>query len=207
MKTQVLMKRVLFGSEIEQQSKTGFFNASDLVKIGNKWRNSRDLPIFNFSAFLNNSKTKEFIEELNNKYDIVISKGNSKNAKTWVHPLLFIDIALAINPKLKVEVYEWLFDNLIKYRNDSGDSYKEMSASIWQRFQNKREFPKYITKVANHIRESCGVDDWNNASEEQLRTRDKIHYSIKTLTNVLTSTDEAVRLGVKENIDASKFMP
>ena len=193
------MKRVLFGSEIEQQSKTGFFNATDLVKIGNKWRNSRDLPVFNFSAFLNNAKTKEFVEELNNKYDIVISKGNSKNSKTWVHPLLFIDIALAINPKLKVEVYEWLFDNLIKFRNDSGDSYKEMSASIWQRFQNKREFPKYITKVANYIRKSCDVDDWNKASEEQLKTRDKIHYSIKTLTNVLTSTDEAVRLGVKEN--------
>ncbi|MDX5586183.1 MAG: KilA-N domain-containing protein [Aureibaculum sp.] len=201
MKTQVLMKRELFGSEIEQQSKTGFFNATDLVKIGNKWRNSRNLPIFNFSAFLNNGKTKEFIEELNNKYDIVISKGKSKNSKTWVHPLLFIDIALAINPKLKVEVYEWLFDNLIKFRNDSGDSYKEMSAAIWQRFQNKREFPKYITRIANYIRKSCDVTDWNNASEEQLKLRDKIHYSIKTLTNVLTSTDEAVRLGVKENID------
>jgi len=200
MKTQVLMKRELFGSEIEQQSKTGFFNATDLVKIGNKWRSSRDLPIFNFSAFLNNSKTKEFIEELNSKYDIVISKGKSKNSKTWVHPLLFIDIALAINPKLKVEVYEWLFDNLIRFRNDSGDSYKEMSAAIWQRFQNKREFPKYIARIADYIRKSCNVTDWNNASEEQLKLRDKMHYSIKTLTNVLTSTDEAVRLGVKENV-------
>lgn len=201
MKTQVLMKRELFGSEIEQQSKTGFFSATDLVRVGNKWRNSRDLPVFNFSAFLNNAKTKEFISELNNKYDIVISKGKSKNSKTWVHPLLFIDIALAINPRLKVEVYEWLFDNLIKFRNDSGDSYKEMSAAIWQRFQNKREFPKYITRVANYIRNSCRVVDWNTATEEQLRLRDKIHYSIKTLTNVLTSTDEAVRLGVKENIN------
>jgi len=201
MKTQVLMKRELFDSEIEQQSKTGFFNATDLVKIGNKWRSGRDLPVFNFSAFLNNGKTKEFIEELNNKYDVVISKGKSKNSKTWVHPLLFIDIALAINPKLKVEVYEWLFDNLIKFRNDSGDSYKEMSASIWQRFQNKREFPKYIIRVANYIRKSCNIDDWNNANEEQLKIRDKMHYSIKTLTNVLTNTDEAVRLGVKENIN------
>lgn len=200
MKTQVVMKRELFGSEIKQQSKTGFFNATDLVKIGNKWRSSRDLPIFNFSAFLNNAKTKEFIKELNNKYDIVISKGESKNSKTWVHPLLFIDIALAINPKLKVEVYEWLFDNLIKFRNDSGDSYKEMSAAIWQRFQNKREFPKYIIRVANYIRKSCNVEDWQEATEEQLRLRDKIHYSIKTLTNVLTSTNEAVRLGVKENL-------
>lgn len=200
MKTQVLVKRELFGSEIKQQSDTGFFSATDLVKVGNKWRSSRGLSVFNFSAFLNNSKTKEFIEELNNKYDIVISKGKSKKSTTWVHPLLFIDIALAINPKLKVEVYEWLFDNLIKFRNDSGDSYKEMSAAIWQRFQNKREYPVYIQKVANHIKKSCNVEDWNTATENQLRLRDKIHYSIKTLTNVLTNTNEAVRLGIKENI-------
>ena len=29
---------------------------------------------------------------------------------------LFLDLALAINPKLKVEVYEWLFDKLLEYR-------------------------------------------------------------------------------------------
>ncbi len=200
MKTQVIMKRELFGHEIKQQSKTGFFNATDLVKVGNKWRVSRGMPVFNFSSFLNNSKTKEFIEELNNKYDIVISKGKSRNSQTWVHPLLFIDIALAINPKLKVEVYEWLFDNLIKFRNDSGDSYKEMSSALWKRFTNKREFSNYIMKVANQIRKSCNVNDWQEATEDKLKLRDRIHYSIKTLTNVLTNTDDAVRIGIKENI-------
>lgn len=199
MKTQVILKRELFKNEIKQQSKTGFFSATDLAKAGNKWRRSRDLSDFNLSLFLKSSRATDFIEELNNKYDIVLSKGRGRNSQTWVHPLLFIDIALAINPKLKVEVYEWLFDNLIKFRNDSGDSYKEMSAAIWQRFQNKREFPKYITKVANYIRKECGVSNWEEASEDQLRLRDKIHFSIKTLTNVLTSTNEAVRLGVKEN--------
>ena len=202
MKTQVVMKRELFGSEVSQQSKTGFFSATDLVRIGNKWRSKNDMPIFNFSAFLNNAKTKEFVNELQNKYGSVISKGKSKKSQTWVHPLLFIDIALVINPRLKVEVYEWLFDSLIKYRNDSGDSYKEMSAAIWQRMNNKRDFSNYIQKVANYIKKSCNVEDWQTATEEQLDKRDKMHYSIKTLTNVLTNTDEAVRLGVKENLTA-----
>lgn len=201
MKTEVIMKRELFNAEIRQQSKTGFFSATDLVRVGNKWRISRDMATFNLSLFLKSKSTLIFIDELNYKYDIVITKSKGRNSTTWVHPLLFIDIALAINPKLKVEVYEWLFDNLIKFRNDSGDSYKEMSAAIWQRFQNKREFPKYIIRVANYIKKSCNVNDWNTATEEQLKLRDKMHYSIKTLTNVLTNTDEAVRLGVKENID------
>jgi hypothetical protein len=200
MKSQVEMTRTLFGSEIRQQSKTEFFSATDLIKVGNKWRMSREMPAINLSQFLKKESTKEFIEELHNKYDIVISKGRGRNSQTWVHPLLFIDIALAINPKLKVEVYEWLFDNLIKFRNDSGDSYKEMSAAIWQRFQNKREFTNYIKRVATYIKKACNVDEWEAATEEKLRLRDNIHNSIKTLTNVLTSTDEAVRLGVKEHI-------
>ena len=140
------------------------------------------------------------MKELTFKYGNIKNNSRGRNSVTWVHPLLFIDIALAINPKLKVEVYEWLFDNLLKFRNDGGDSYKEMCSAIWQRFGNKREFTSFIVKVADYIKKSCNVKDWETATEEQLKTRDKIHISIKTLTNVLTDPKEAVRLGVKENI-------
>jgi len=198
--TQIEMKRELFGNEIKQQSKTGFFSATDLTNVGNKWRFNNDMAIFNLPLFLKSKGTLIFITELENKYGIAISKSKGRNSQTWVHPLLFIDIALSINPKLKIEVYEWLFDNLIKFRNDSGDSYREMTAAIWIRFKNKREFPKYIIRVANYIKKACDVDDWNTANEQQLKLRDKMHDSIKTLTNVLTNTDDAVRLGVKENI-------
>ena len=108
--------------------------------------------------------TIEFIGELEKKYGSVITFGRGRSSTTWVHPLLFIDIALAINVKLKIEVYEWLFDNLIKFRNDSGDSYKEMSAALYQRTTNKREFPDYIQSVALQIKEALGVEDWQHAS-------------------------------------------
>ena len=49
MKTQVLMKRELFGCEITQQSKTEFFSATELVSAGNKWRASNGLINFNLS--------------------------------------------------------------------------------------------------------------------------------------------------------------
>lgn len=201
MNTQVLMKRELFGCTISQQSKTEFFSATELIQAGNKWRNANNMADFQFYQYLKSKSTKEFIDELENKYKVkclISTKG--RNGHTWVHPLLFIDIALAINPKLKIEVYEWLFDNLIRFRNDSGDSYKEMSAAIFVRFGNKREFPNYIQKVANYIKVSLKVDDWQTATEEQLKKRDLIHNSIKLLCNVLNDTDQAVRLGVKENL-------
>jgi hypothetical protein len=201
MNTQVIMKRELFGCDISQQSKTEFFSATDLVKAGNKWRIVNLLSPFDFSSYIKNKSFLEFREELEKKYGKVIISGQGRGVNTWVHPLIFIDIALAINPKLKIEVYEWLFDNLIRFRNDSGDSYKEMSAAIYVRFRNKREFPNYIQKVANYIKSELKVDDWQKATEEQLKKRDLIHNSIRLLCNVLNDTDQAVRIGVKENIN------
>ena len=201
MKTQVLMKRELFGVEITQQSKTEFFSATELVAAGNKWRRNNNLSEFNLSQYTKSVSFIEFKNELENKYGNVIISSRGRNSNTWVHPLLFIDIALAINPKLKVEVYEWLFDNLIKFRNDSGDSYKEMASAIYLRYQNKREYPNYIQRVANFIKSELKVTDWQTATELQLKKRDHIHNSIRLLCNVLNNTDEAVRLGVLENIN------
>jgi hypothetical protein len=201
MKTQVLMKRELFGIEISQQSKTEFFSATELVAAGNKWRRNNNLSEFNLSQYLKSVSFIEFKNELQNKYGNTILSSRGRNSNTWVHPLLFIDIALAINPKLKVEVYEWLFDNLIKFRNDSGDSYKEMASAIYLRYPNKREYPNYIQKVASFIKSELKVNDWQTANELQLKKRDHIHNSIRLLCNVLNNTDEAVRLGVLENIN------
>ena len=200
MKTQVIMKRELFGVEISQQSKTEFFSATELISAGNKWRIANGYSAFNLSQYLKSSSFIEFKTEIEKKYGNVMSVGRGRNGQTWVHPLLFIDIALAINSKLKIEVYEWLFDNLIKFRNDSGDSYKQMSAAIYLRYTNKRDFHNYIQKVANYIKAELKVDDWQKATEEQLKKRDTIHNSIRLLCNVLNNTNQAVRLGVKDNL-------
>lgn len=199
MKTAVIMKRELFGCEVEQNSKTEMFNATSLSKAGNEWRSKNGLTEFNLSQWLKTKSTQEFIATLGEKYGEVLKVGRGRNSATWVHPLLFIDMALAISPTLKVEVYQWLFDNLIKYRNESGDSYKEMTGALFLNMDNKAEFSKYITNVANKIKEHCAVDDWKTATEEQLKKRDKIHDAIVLLVGVVRSNDEAVRLALEKN--------
>lgn len=127
MKPAVHMKRELFGCEVEQNSKTEMFNATSLAKAGNKWRAMNGLSDFNLSQWLKSKGTVEFIAALEEKHGDVLKIGRGRTGSTWIHPLLFIDMALAISPSLKIEVYEWLFDNLLKYRNESGDSYKRMA--------------------------------------------------------------------------------
>lgn len=196
MKTEVIMKRELFNMPISQKSQSGFFSATDLVKAGNKWRIINGIEPFNINEYFRLKGTVEFMKELQNKYgDIKIArKGRSKD--TWVHPILFIDIALAISPTLKIEVYEWLFDNLIKYRNDSGDSYKKMSGYLFSHTKNKSNFYKEIADVAEKIKLKCNVKDWNEATEKQLKYREKIHNNISLLSDVLRDNNEAIRLAL-----------
>lgn len=204
MKTEVIMTRPFMGGQIQQKSKTGFFNATEFVKLMNVKRNELGKSNFQLSQFLKLSSTLEFIEELQKENERVIIKGRGRNSATWVHPLLFIDIALSVSPKLKVEVYKWLYDELLKYRNDSGESYKKMAGSLYDRYSNKQTFYKYIERVANYIKKECGTKDWNNATQNQLFLRDKMHENISLLCSVMNNTDEAVRLGVFKALDDNK---
>jgi hypothetical protein len=200
MNTEVVMKRELFGCQISQKSKSEMFSATDLVAAGNKWRIANGLPFFNLAAFLQNKSTKEFISMLENKYGVVKINSRGKGGNTWVHPLLFIDIALAISPQLKIEVYEWLFDHLIKYRNESGDSYKKMAGALYLKHPNKTVYPKYIQKIAEQIKNACGVTDWQQATEVDLKIRDRIHENISLLCDILP-VDEAVRIGISRAVE------
>ena len=64
MVTKQLLKRDLFGSEISQNSLNGFFSANDLVKAGNNWRISKNLPLFKLGPYLQYDSVKEFIHFL-----------------------------------------------------------------------------------------------------------------------------------------------
>ena len=98
MKTEVIMQRDLFGMPISQKSKTEFFSATDLVKAGNRWRMINGLTPFNEKAWMQNKGTQEFIAELESKFGKVKISARGRGQHTWIHPLLFIDMALAISP-------------------------------------------------------------------------------------------------------------
>jgi len=198
MKTGVLMKRELFGREISQNSKNEFFSATDLVKAGNRWRAENELNPISFNDWYNNKTTQDFVRELESQYGIVRISGRGRGVHTWVHPYLFIDLALSINPKLKITVYSWLYDNLIQYRNDSGDSYKKMCGALYNTVSNKSAFHKVITDVASKIKVECNVTDWQEASEKQLKLRDKIHEYVALLSDVLKDIPNVIDVAIKK---------
>lgn len=200
MKTnQILTSRELFGEVVEQRTCDGFFNLTKLVKAGNKWRTINGLSEFNFTAYLKSKRTTDFINALEEKYGNVLIKSRSKNEKTWGHPLLFIDLALAISPTLKVEVYEWIMDLLVRYRCESADSYIVLCGVLYKHATDKANFNKNMPKVANMIKNECGLDpkqEWNSATESQLKKRERIHSNIIGLCGVLKDPNRAIELGI-----------
>lgn len=202
MKTEVIVKRELFGCDIQQKSKSGYFCVNDLVKAGNKYRLLNDLPLFQLSQYLKGQSVQEFIKSLEiETQEVVIKAGRGRNAQTWVHPFLFIDIAFAINPTLKVKAIKFIYDDLLKFRNESGVSYKKMCGALYQKYTRKSEFHKYIDKVAKKIKLACETNDWNGGKEELLKLRDKIHNNITLLADVLINTDDAVDIGIQKAIE------
>ena len=111
---------------------------------------------------------------------------------------MFIDIALAISPKLKIETYDWIFDKLIQYRNNSGDSFKKMCGALYNKTNNKSKFQDDISRLCEIIKKECGVDDWQTASVSQLKYRDKIHENVSLLTDVLSDIKQAIKIGIQK---------
>jgi hypothetical protein len=93
-----------------------------------------------------------------------------------------------------------LHDNLIKYRNESGDSYKRMCGALYTRNTNYTNYPKMLQETAKRIKGAVGVTDWQKASERQLNLRDKIHNNIALLCSVTTDLETAIRVGIRDAI-------
>ena len=152
--TNQIMKRPLANFTVEQRTKDGYFNSTDLVKSLNAAISSNK----ELKDYLSNKTTQEFIkalceeENLNGeKSPYLASRG--KNGGTWMHPLLFIDFAMWLNPTFKVKVLRFVYDQMLTYRNEAGDAYKELASAmrkICTPHQMKRYMP-ILGKGINYI--------------------------------------------------------
>ena len=129
MKTNQNLIRKMGDFDIYQRTSDGMFNATELLKQWNKQNGMKK----EIKDYFDNKAAKEFIQVIIDRENL--NKGNSpylktrgrENGGTWMHPLLFIDFAMWINPAFKYDVLKFVYDELIKYRNDAGDAYRDIS--------------------------------------------------------------------------------
>jgi hypothetical protein len=131
MKTNQKMIRKMGQFNVIQRTSDSMFNATSLLDQWNKSNGMQKQMIH----YVENNSTKEFIktieaEENTKERNSVLSQKRGKNGGTWMHPLLFIDFAMWINPKFKYHVLKFVSDEMIKYRHEAGDEYRNLSAAI-----------------------------------------------------------------------------
>ena len=146
MKTNNVIIRPMGEFQVQQRTKDGMFNATVLQKQWNDYvenldeGNSLHLKKKDLREFFSNNATNEFIETLMKKENLkernsvyVKSRARAdRGGGTWMHPFLFIDFAMWLNPSFKYEVLKFVYDQMIKYRNEAGDAYRDLSASVYK---------------------------------------------------------------------------
>ncbi len=171
METTVIMKRNLNGFHIRQNSKTGMFNANDLLDIANvlgkkqkkmqKYMSLKSTEEFKKALLQdinsNNPKTGDL--EIAQEEAILKSLRGKVNGGTWMHPYLFVDFAMWLSPEFKLTCIKWVYDNLIINRNQAGDYYKELTGALKEKYDYNDPFvyqreAKTLNKIAFGVVES-----------------------------------------------------
>ena len=134
--TNQVMKRPMGKFLVEQRTKDSMFNATNLLKQWNEASGEKK----EITKFFDNDNTKEFIsalmeEEKLNTQNSAYLKARGKNGGTWMHPILFV---------------KFVYDQMLKYRNEAGDAYKELGKAIGK-IVSKKFMPVAMCKVAKAI--------------------------------------------------------
>jgi len=178
--TSVTMVRKMGNFDVLQRTKDGYFDANILLS---QWNFKKENPKRKMIEFLESPKTQIFINEIELETQsresehgefsaFVIKKGrNTINGKTkdevWMHPYLFIDFAMWLNPKFKLSVIKFVYDQLIEQRTLAGDNYKSLSSSLTKlKGYSFQEVAKAIQWI---VYNKTGKDLRQTATQEQLQ--------------------------------------
>lgn len=152
---------------VEQRTKDGMFNATSLLK---QW-NVRAGEKKEIKKFFENQNTKEFIsalieeENLNGEKSAYLTSRGKYNGGTWMHPILFVKFAMWLNPRFEVKVIKFIYDQMIAYRNEAGDAYRELSMAV----------AKIVTPnfMASAMRQTAEAINWCVFNQHETAIRNK----------------------------------
>jgi hypothetical protein len=122
-----LLKQWNSNNPSEKRELDNFWKSTNLDKLMMEIvKNEPDLSSVEFTDDKNILSTKDLKGILTK-----VSKANKgDNAGTWMHPILYIKFAMYLSPSFEYHVLKFVSDELLKYRNDAGDAYREMCGTI-----------------------------------------------------------------------------
>ena len=219
MKTNQLMKRKMGEFNVTQRTKDGFFCATELLRQWNEYANlnrgnSPHLKQKDLKEFFYNKNTKEFIdalleeEKLSTK-NLAYLKLRGKSGGTWMHPVLFVKFAMWLNPRFEVQVIKFVYDEMIKYRNEAGDAYNKLGSAV-SKIVRKDFMPQAMQKVGealNWIVFNEHERNIRNQYGEEKKQRYELERKVADLINegFIKSYDQMITY--LKNVYRHKYLP
>jgi len=151
-----------------QRTKDGYFNATILLKGYNKGK-GEDRKLGNYTR---NSSYSRYVDQLilEGIKEPVKATSGGRSSGTWMHPKLFIDFAMWVSVEFKSTVIDYVLDGLVKSRNDAGDYFNEMVATIMTKYLEHYDVkpnPMVYINEARMIKEFAGVSGDRNLLPEK----------------------------------------
>jgi hypothetical protein len=185
MKTEQLMIR---DNGFIQRISDGYFSANNLIEAWNEKTDQKK----QLGNYMKNDSTIEYINQLKSEgIDIPIftKRGRHIEAGTWVHPKVFIDLAMWVSVEFKSKVIDYVIDGLIKSRHEAGDYYIEMTKAIldtYVEYYGNKPNPKIYINEANYLKGLVAPKDRNMMNEREL--------------NILTTLQKVNSQLLRENV-------
>lgn len=162
MKTNQIIKRPMGVFEVEQRTKDGMFNATQLMKQWNETNPDEKRDIDNFWKSTNLTELMSEIAEnelgftsvdftaLKNKLSATSKARADRGGGTWMNPVLFLKFAMYLSPRFEYHVLKFVSDQMIQFRKDAGDAYHDLSTAV-ATLVPKDFMPAAISRVSRGV--------------------------------------------------------
>ena len=67
-----------------------------------------------------------------------------------MHPVLFVKFAMWLNQRFEVQVIKFVYDEMIKYRNEAGDAYNKLGSAV-SKIVRKDFMPQAMQKAGEAL--------------------------------------------------------
>lgn len=191
MKTNQVMTVAFQHGSLSIEHKTAMGNLADVFAIGNKHRILAGKSPANITHFCNAVGTQEFLDSVAKRLSVekstlLYTVGTGKKARVMANIFLIIYAAEYLSPDFHVEVIDTFINSkLLSWRDESGDHFKGLNEEIKNSAENllgKPAHQGHFITIAKIVNSRVGDKiDWNTATAEQLKERDRIETGLCTV--------------------------
>lgn len=191
MKTNQVMTVAFEHGSLSIEHKTSMGNLADVFAIGNKHRVLAGKKSANLTLFCSSNATQEFIDSVAKRLNVdkstlLYTTGRGKNSRVVANIFIIIYAAEYLSSDFHVEVIDTFINSkILSWRDDSGDHFKGLNEEIKENavtVLGKPAHQGHFITLAKIVNARVGDKvDWNTATPEQLKERDRIETALTTV--------------------------